>query len=77
MYMNPPKTNMDTQNDGSEKVTPFKNGKCWYLSWISGVHALRVYIYIYHKNSLFQAQVASQIHIVNCQVLQISEEYSS
>ena len=32
MYMNPPKTNMDTQNDGSEEVTPFKNGKCWYLS---------------------------------------------
>ena len=23
-----PKTNMDTQNDGLEKVTPFKNGKC-------------------------------------------------
>ena len=26
-----PKTNMDTQNDGLEKVTPFKNGKFWYL----------------------------------------------
>ena len=26
-----PKTNMDTQNDGSEKVTPFKNGNFWYL----------------------------------------------
>ena len=31
----PPKTNMDTQNDGLEKVTPFKNGHYWYLSlWI-------------------------------------------
>ena len=27
----PLKTNMDTQNDGLEKVTPFKNGKFWYL----------------------------------------------
>ena len=27
----PPKTNMDTQNDGLEKVTPFKHGNCWYL----------------------------------------------
>ena len=26
-----PKTNMDTQNDGLEKVTPFKNGNFWYL----------------------------------------------
>ncbi len=26
-----PKTNMDTQNDGLEKVTPFKNGDFWYL----------------------------------------------
>ncbi len=26
-----PKTNMDTQNDGLEKVTPFKHGNCWYL----------------------------------------------
>ena len=26
-----PKTNMDNQNDGLEKVTPFKHGKCWYL----------------------------------------------
>ena len=28
---NPPKTNMDTQNDGFQKVTPFKHGNCWYL----------------------------------------------
>ena len=27
----PPKTNMDTQNDVLEKVTPFKHGTCWYL----------------------------------------------
>ena len=27
----PPKTNMDTQNDGLEKVTPFKNDNFWYL----------------------------------------------
>ena len=27
-----PKTNMDTQNDGLEKVTPFKTGNFWYLS---------------------------------------------
>ena len=27
----PPKTNMDTQNDGLEKVTPFKQGNWWYL----------------------------------------------
>ena len=26
-----PKTNMDTQNDGLEKVTPFKYGHFWYL----------------------------------------------
>ncbi len=26
-----PKTNMDTPNDGLEKVTPFKNGNFWYL----------------------------------------------
>ena len=26
-----PKTNMDTQNDGLEKVTPFKHGISWYL----------------------------------------------
>ena len=25
MATTPPKTNMDTQNDGLEKVTPFKN----------------------------------------------------
>ena len=25
-YCTPPKTNMDTQNDGLEKVTPFKHG---------------------------------------------------
>ena len=33
-----PKTNMDTQNDGLEKVTPFRHGNCWYLCWISGVY---------------------------------------
>ena len=27
----PPKTNMDTQNDGLEKVAPFNCGNCWYL----------------------------------------------
>ena len=27
----PPKTNMDTQNDGLEKATPFKHGNFWYL----------------------------------------------
>ena len=27
----PPKTNMDTQNDGLEEVTPFKHGNSWYL----------------------------------------------
>ena len=26
----PPKTNMDTQNDGLEKVTPLKSGHFWY-----------------------------------------------
>ena len=26
-----PKTNMDTQNDGFQKETPFKHGNCWYL----------------------------------------------
>ena len=38
-----PKTNMDTRNDGLEKVTPFKHGNFWYqfvrflgckLSWL-------------------------------------------
>ena len=27
----PPKTNMDTQNDGLEKVTTLKNCNFWYL----------------------------------------------
>ena len=27
----PLKTNMDIQNDGLEKVTPFKHGNLWYL----------------------------------------------
>ena len=27
----PPKTNMDTQNDGLEMATPFKYGHFWYL----------------------------------------------
>ena len=27
----PPKTNMDTENDGLEKVTPFKHCNSWYL----------------------------------------------
>ena len=27
----PWKTNMDTQNDGLEKVTPFKHANVWYL----------------------------------------------
>ena len=27
----PQKTNMDTQNDSLEKVTPFKHGNFWYL----------------------------------------------
>ena len=26
-----PKTNMDIQNDGLKKVTPFKHGDFWYL----------------------------------------------
>ncbi len=26
-----PKTNMDTQNDGLEKVPAFKHGNFWYL----------------------------------------------
>ena len=26
----PPKTNMDTQNDGLENVSPFKYGHFWY-----------------------------------------------
>ena len=26
----PPKTNMDTQNDGLEEVTPLKHGHFWY-----------------------------------------------
>ena len=26
-----PKTKMDTQNVGLEKVTPFKHGNFWYL----------------------------------------------
>ena len=36
----PPKTNMDTQNDGLEKVTPFEHGncRCRYLCYISGVY---------------------------------------
>lgn len=27
----PPKTNMDTQDDGLEKVAPKRNGNCWSL----------------------------------------------
>ena len=31
-FVHTPKTNMDTQNDGLEKVTgPFQNGNFWYL----------------------------------------------
>ncbi len=26
-----PKTNMDTQNNGLEKLSPFKHGNFWYL----------------------------------------------
>ena len=33
----PPKTNMNTQNDGLERVTPLQNGNSWYLCWISGL----------------------------------------
>ena len=29
--LTPPKTNVDTQNDGLEKVVPFKYGHFWYL----------------------------------------------
>ncbi len=36
-----PKTNMDTQNDGLEKVVPFKHGNFSYLCWISGVIILK------------------------------------
>ena len=31
LRLHPPKTNMDTQNDSLEKVTPFKYGNFWYL----------------------------------------------
>ena len=31
LYITPQKPNMDTQNDGLKKVTPFKNGNFWYL----------------------------------------------
>ena len=33
----PENKRLDTQNDGLEKVTPFKNGNFWYLCQISGV----------------------------------------
>ena len=29
-----PKTNMDTQNDGLEKLTPFTNGNFWYCIYV-------------------------------------------
>ena len=29
--LTPLKTNMNTQNDGLEKVTPLKHGNSWYL----------------------------------------------
>ena len=31
IYSTTLKTNMDTQNDGLEKVAPFKYGHFWYL----------------------------------------------
>ena len=33
-----PKTNMDIQNDGLEKVTPFKKCNCWYVLDFWGVY---------------------------------------
>ena len=30
-HVTPPKTDMDSQNDGLEKVVPFKYGHSWYL----------------------------------------------
>ena len=32
LIVTPPKTHMDTQNDGLEKVTPFKNGNFWDIN---------------------------------------------
>ena len=32
----PPKSNIDTTNDGLENVSPFKHGNFGYLCWISG-----------------------------------------
>ena len=38
----PPKTNMDTQNYGLEKVSPFKSSNFLYPCLFSGVYALRL-----------------------------------
>ena len=36
----PPKSNIDTQNDGLENVTPLKHCYFWYLCWFSGVYSV-------------------------------------
>ena len=54
----PLKTNMDTENDGLEKVTPFKYGHFWYLCSISGVYA--THLLTIDRN--FQRDTVARIH---------------
>ena len=51
-----PQTNMDTQNDGVEKVTPFKNGNFWY-QFVRFLGCITIYIYIYIHISTKQLAV--------------------
>ena len=34
----PPKSNMNTQNNGLEKVAPFKYGYVWYVRFRGCIH---------------------------------------
>ena len=41
-YLPPPKSNIDTKNDGFQNVSPFKYGYFGYLCSISGVYSFQV-----------------------------------
>ena len=48
----PPKTNMDTKNDGLENVSHFEYGHFGYLCWISGGYCLKLRTSLLHVHLL-------------------------
>jgi len=55
----PTKTDMGTQNDGFEKVVPFKYGHFWHLCWISRGYCTILHLFwgdivAFFKKSWFQ-----------------------